>query len=138
MKRVAALAALVLFGACAPGFAADEPVGAAEAAAHAWLGLVDSGNYAQSWSTAARRFRDSIGETQWAARISAVREPLGAVKSRKVDSASFTRSLPGAPDGEYVVIQFGTSFEHKAVATETVTPMKDADGRWHVSGYYIR
>jgi hypothetical protein len=53
-------------------------------------------------------------------------------------SAKFARSLPGAPDGEYVVIQFTTSFDGKAVATETVTPMKDPDGHWRVSGYYIR
>jgi hypothetical protein len=46
--------------------------------------------------------------------------------------------MPGAPDGEYSVIQFATSFRHKAAATETVTLMKDSDGRWRVSGYYIR
>jgi hypothetical protein len=36
------------------------------------------------------------------------------------------------------VIQFSTSFERKGAATETVTPMKDADGQWRVTGYYIR
>ncbi len=44
----------------------------------------------------------------------------------------------GAPDGEYVVIQFETSFEHKRSAIETVTPMMDRDGKWRVSGYYIK
>ena len=47
-------------------------------------------------------------------------------------------SLPGAPDGEYVVIQFDTSFTNKKVAVETVTPMKDEDGIWRVSGYYVK
>ena len=46
--------------------------------------------------------------------------------------------MPGAPDGEYVVIQFETSFENKKHAIETVTPMMDKDGTWRVSGYYIR
>jgi ribosomal protein S17E len=37
-----------------------------------------------------------------------------------------------------VVIQFKTSFEHNPDAVETVTPMKDSDGQWRVSGYYIK
>lgn len=61
-----------------------------------------------------------------------------AMKARKVKSATFTRTLPGAPDGEYVVIQFESQFENKAAAIETVTPMRDKDGAWRVSGYYIR
>lgn len=138
MKRIAAIAALVLLGSWAQGFSADEPVAAAEAAARAWLVLVDHGSYAQSWSSAAKHFRDSVAQSQWESQVSAVRGPLGAVKSRRVASATFARSLPGAPDGEYVVIQYATSFEHKAEATETVTPTREADGQWHVTGYYIR
>jgi ribosomal protein S17E len=46
--------------------------------------------------------------------------------------------LIGAPDGEYIVIQFETSFENKKAAIETVTPMMDKDWRWRVSGYYIK
>jgi hypothetical protein len=114
------------------------PEAEAQTAARAWLGLVDAGSYPQSWSAAAPPFRASIPQAQWVSRISAVRGPLGAVKSRDLSSAKFARSLPGAPDGEYVVLEFRTSFEHKAEATEMVTPMKDSDGHWRVSGYYIR
>ena len=67
-----------------------------------------------------------------------VRVPLGKLLSRKVKSAAYHTSLPGAPDGRYVVIQFETSFENKQSAIETVTPMADPDGQWRVSGYYIR
>jgi hypothetical protein len=58
--------------------------------------------------------------------------------SRKLKSKKYTTSLPGAPDGKYVVIQYETSFEHKKSAIETVTPMLDKDGKWRVSGYYIK
>jgi hypothetical protein len=68
----------------------------------------------------------------------AVRGPLGNAVSRNLLSRQYTTTLPGAPDGEYVVIQYETSFENKKVAVETVTPMKDADGHWRVSGYYIK
>jgi len=46
--------------------------------------------------------------------------------------------MPGAPDGEYVVIQYETEFEKKASAVETVTPERDKNGTWRVSGYYIK
>jgi hypothetical protein len=139
MKLLTSVATIaVLIGASLQTSVADTPEAAAEAAAQTWLGLLDAGDYAKSWDTSARYFRNSVPQSQWVSRVSAVRGPLGAVKSRRVASAKFARSLPGAPDGEYVVITFSTSFEHKAEAAETVTPMKDADGQWRVSGYYIK
>ncbi|MGA7319684.1 MAG: DUF4019 domain-containing protein, partial [Candidatus Sulfotelmatobacter sp.] len=66
------------------------------------------------------------------------RDPLGKMLSRKLKSATYTTTLPGAPDGEYVVIQYESGFEHKQSAVETVTPMLDKDGKWKVSGYYIK
>jgi hypothetical protein len=139
MKLLASLATLaVLIGASLQASVADTPEASAEAAAQSWLGLLDARDYSKSWDTSARIFRGSLPQSQWVSRVSAVRGPLGAVKSRHVVSAKFARSLPGAPDGEYVVIEFSTSFEHKAEATETVTPMKDPDGQWRVSGYFVR
>ncbi len=70
--------------------------------------------------------------------LNAARKPLGALKSREVKSKQYQTSLPGAPDGQYVVIQFTTSMENKNSAVETVTPMLDKDGKWKVSGYYIK
>ena len=128
----------VLTTASAQGSNAETPEAAAEAAARVWLGLVDAGDYAKSWVTGARYFRNSVLEAQWVTSVARVRGSLGGLKSRRLVSAKYTRSLPGAPDGEYVVIQFATSFEKRPQATETVTPMKDRDGRWRVSGYYIR
>ena len=58
--------------------------------------------------------------------------------SRTIGSKSFATELPGAPDGQYVVIQFHTAFEHKRSGIETVTPMLESDGVWRVSGYYFK
>jgi hypothetical protein len=133
---LATLAALVLLS---PFLArAEQPDKAAESAALAWLAIVDAGEYAKSWTTASEYFRSRIPRDQWVAAVSGARSPLGSLKSRHSVSSKWVHSLPGAPDGEYVVIQFSSSFDKKAEATETVTPMKEADGTWHVSGYYIR
>lgn len=107
-------------------------------AAEAWLALVDAGKYAESWKTAAPYLKSVVKEKKWLATMAPVRNPLGKVISRKLKSAEFTRELPGAPDGQYVVIQFTTEFANKTSAIETVTPMKDKDGLWRVSGYLIK
>jgi hypothetical protein len=137
MRVAVGLAILAVLVACSPP-ASNQGTREAEVAARTWLALVDAADYAQSWDTAAQYFRNWIPQSQWVSRLSAARGPLGGLRSRQLSSSRFARSLPGAPDGEYVVLRFSTSFEHKAAATETVTPMKDPDGQWRVSGYYIR
>lgn len=116
----------------------DGEEAAAIKAADAWLKLVDSAQYAESWEAAAPLFKDAVTEQQWATQVGAVRKPLGAVESRTLKSAVPATSLPGAPDGHYVVIQYDTVFAHKARAVETVTPMLDNAGQWRVSGYFVR
>ena len=107
-------------------------------AAEEWLVLIDAKNYGKSWDEASELFKKSITKEMWEQSIKAVRPALGDLISRSVKSAEYATSLPGAPDGEYVVIQFSTSFKNKKSAIETVTPMKDPDGKWRVSGYYIK
>jgi len=104
----------------------------------AWLALTDSAKYAESWNGASTLFKTAITKADWEKAIRATRAPLGALKSRTLKSATFARTLPGAPDGEYVVIQYETAFENKASAVETITPMLDRDGSWRISGYYIK
>ncbi len=67
-----------------------------------------------------------------------MRKPLGQILARTPMGAKRVHELPGAPDGDYVVIQFRTSFSNKKSVVETVTPMKDGARGWRVSGYYIR
>jgi len=106
--------------------------------AETWLALVDNKQYEQSWQSAAKVMRNAVPKEQWAAAMGSARGPLGKLVSRRVSSATYRTSLPGVPDGKYVVIQFATSFEQKKEAVETVTPMQEEDGVWRVSGYYIR
>jgi hypothetical protein len=110
---------------------------AAVISAQECLGLIDADKYLESWNEAADLFRNSISQEQWAKTLQAVRKPLGKLVERKVSTKTFQTSLPGAPDGEYVVIQFETVFKNKKTAIETVTPMMGKDGQWRVSGYFI-
>jgi len=133
---------LVIVGLILSGGAAIEIVSeketAALSAAENWLATVDAGKYAVSWKEAAAFLKNAVKPEQLELSMKATRQPLGKLISRKMLTKSYKTSLPGAPDGEYVVIQFGTSFENKKTAIETVTPMLDKDGKWRVSGYYIK
>ncbi|HNQ84930.1 MAG TPA: DUF4019 domain-containing protein [Deltaproteobacteria bacterium] len=128
-------ACIMLAGTTLP---AAEPIeGKAVEAALQWLALVDKGDYAGSLKESADYFKGAIREEQWKQAMEGVRGPLGKALGRTLKTAEHRTSLPGAPDGDYVVIQFETSFENKGSAVETVTSMLEKDGTWRVAGYYI-
>jgi hypothetical protein len=121
-----------------PAWAADREETVAIKNAESWLALVDREKYGESWDAAAKLFQDNVARDTWRDALGAARGPLGKPVARRVKSAEIRTSLPGAPDGKYVIIQFDTSFEHKKSAVETITPMQEADGSWKVSGYFIK
>lgn len=129
---------MVFLAANAANAANEEAIGKATEAANRWLALTDAGEGAKSWKGAASLFQAGVPQARWEQSLVAARGPLGALKERKVSSARYSKTLPGAPDGEYVVIQFSSRFANKASAVETVTPMREKDGSWKVSGYYVK
>ncbi len=137
MKRYSYLVLAVCLALVTVAFPQDKTK-AAETAAEAWLKFVDSGDYSQSWQDASSLFKAAVTEKDWERQLSGARLPLGALISRKLTSAEYKTEVPGAPDGQYVVIKYETSFANKKSAVETVTPMLDKDGKWKVSGYFIR
>ncbi len=134
---IVSVAAVLLLATRAPADESAE-VAKAQEAAKSWLALIDAAKYGESWDGAAALFKGALPRAQWESAAKAAREPLGKLGERKLKSATFAHSLPGVPDGEYVVIQFDTRFANKAAAIETITPMHEKDGSWKVSGYYIR
>ena len=108
-----------------------------EQAVQSWLQLVDSGDYSASWREAASPFKNQVAEANWVSAVIAAREPFGSLVSRKIQESNYETTLPGVPDGQYVVMKFEAVYEKKASATEVVTSMLDGD-EWRVAGYYIR
>jgi serine/threonine protein kinase len=108
------------------------------ASAQPWLVEIDGGNYEQSWKEAAAFFQAAVTESGWESAMNVYRKPLGGMKSRKLLEAQEAESLPGAPDGKYVVMKFDTSFAVKKTAVETVTFMREKDGTWKAAGYIIK
>ena len=135
------LCAAALVASFAPGCGKKAGVGAekvATSAAQTWLAEIDNGEYGPSWQKASVFFQNALTEEKWKAALEAVRKPLGDLVSRKLKSAKATAELPGAPAGQYVVMQFETSFANKKSAIETVTFMLEKDGQWKAAGYFIK
>ncbi|MHB1349674.1 MAG: DUF4019 domain-containing protein [Desulfobulbus sp.] len=107
-------------------------------AAESFLLLLDTGQYGQSWDSAADLFKKQVPKETWIRQLSGLLPPVGVIKNRTITSAEYRTELAGAPDGQYVVIRYRSSFTNKESAVETVTPMLDADGHWRVSGYFLQ
>jgi hypothetical protein len=120
------------------GDSAGVAVAAAQTAASSWLRLVDRGQVGESWDSAASPFRGAVARPAWTAAVGTARKPFEPLGARTLLSASLQTKLPGAPPGEYVVLQYRTKAAGGRTVVETITPMKEPDGRWRVSGYYIR
>lgn len=114
-----------------------EQMSAAQKAAASWLAVVDAGNYALSRHLAAAIFQQRVTLEQVENSIQRFRTQLGQLNSRKLDSISYTKTLPDAPDGEYVILQYNSAFEQQKSARETIVLTKEKDGQWRVGGYFI-
>lgn len=113
----------------------------AKIAVERWFSLLDKGKYAETWSELAPFAQKAVTKKKWVTSLNWVYRGLGKATSREQLSATYYNSLPGAPEGEYVILTFKTTFKNKedtTEATETITPMKCKDGKWRVSGYYVK
>lgn len=138
MKRIlipllAAAAFLAL-----PVSAQDDPrIAFGLEAAETWLELTDLHYYDASWDQSAASFQAAVPRARWLTGIAKLREPLGKMISRTPSSARFAESVAGAPNGEYVTIEYDSEFENKKDAVETVTTRHEKDGTWKVMGYQL-
>lgn len=136
MKLRILVLALAAAAVSVPARAQDSPEKAAQAAAEKWLAVVDAGNYGQAWDEAASAFKAALTKEQWIDAVGKARGVFGKLESRKALGARLVHELPKAPPGDYVVLHYEAKFPGVA-ADEIITPMKEADGAWKVSGYYI-
>jgi hypothetical protein len=111
---------------------------AGQTAAHAWLLLLDRKDWGTAWDASSLMFRQSVPLPAWMDEIPKLREPFGALVEREPVDATYKKTLPGRPDGDYVTVLFASRFANKADAQETVTAVRESDGRWRVTGYTAR
>ena len=118
-----------------PAFAAQpdaETLDGLEDIARDWLALVDAQQWSSSHAAGAQVFREFVEPQDFGTMVSDVRDPLGAVVERRLDTFA---SVSGPP-GKFRTVIFATDFAGRKGVKETVTLVLD-DGDYKVSGYWI-
>ena len=118
--------------------AQDAQTSTVQSIARAWLALTDRDDAAASYETAGTKFKSTMTRDRWIETLAQERAPRGAVERRSVFKTDFVMSFPGAPEGNYAIVLFRTSFATRSDSSETVTLEREPDGNWRVVGYFIR
>lgn len=113
-----------------------------EGSARTWLALIDNEKYADAWQQASPLLQKKTSQQEWIKTIAELRKPLGTTNARYIATANSAKSLPGFPDGDYVILQFYTTFSGKGLALEAITLVKSNDTTdsedWKIVEYSMR
>ena len=121
-----------------PGPPVDPPPDPTDIAREAveWLSLIDAGSYAEAYDAASGLLKENVTRNEFVTAYQEGRSLLRTVRSRVFRSATPATTLPGAPDGDYVVFEFDADYEQKENAVERVTTALEA-GTWRVAGHWV-
>lgn len=111
---------------------------AARDTAEAWLALHDAGKHEQTWNELASPVKGRLSPEQWRLSMELAGSGTGSLVSRSFEKSLYSESLPGVPDGSYVVVTYRSRFEKRDETSEIVAVALDTDGRWRVCGYHVR
>jgi hypothetical protein len=110
---------------------------AAERQALGFLGYLDHERFADSYAYTGMLIRSQLDRNAFAKQLEKARAGTGALLSRELTHASYATTVPGAPEGQYVVLEYNAAFANRQEAVETLT-LSLAKGYWRVNGYYIK
>jgi hypothetical protein len=103
-----------------------------------WLALLDSGKTGAAWDVGSPYLKSVVTRAKWIDGITSARKPYGEFVKRTPTKFARSHSMPGAPDGDYSIIEFETEFAYGKRASEHIIWMLGEREVWSVSGYFIR
>ena len=110
---------------------------AAQRQALGFLGYLDHGRFADSYAYTGMLIRSQLDRDAFASQVEKARAGTGTVQSRELIDAGYSTTVPGAPEGQYVVLHYHSSFANRPDTVETLT-LAMAKGYWRVDGWYIK
>jgi len=78
-----------------------------------------------------------VDQATWSTQVKSVRDDCGDLVSRKVVKVDPRKSLPGVPDGDYILLTYQSDFAEETQLTETLVLTLEKD-HWRAAGYFIR
>ncbi len=88
--------------------------------ADSFLILLDQGRYDDAWHAMSAHFQSLNNQGQWQSRQQTIHAAYGVLSSRQLRRISYRQSYSLSPDGQYVLVQFQSSYTNKADTIETV------------------
>jgi len=108
----------------------------AEAAARAYLSMIDRKEYEQTWKLVGPALRSQTSKFAWVNTLKVTRKALDPGKKRNLEGFGFSKQIdPSVPVGEYVLVQFN-EIAGAVTTTEKVVMQKD-QSKWKIIGYFI-
>ena len=77
---------------------------AAQRQALGFLGYLDQGRYADSYDYTGMLIRNQADRTSFAQQLQTARAGVGALQQRTLNDVTYSTTVPGAPQGQYVVL----------------------------------
>ena len=106
-------------------------------AAKKWLELLDTDKAGLAWDNASKQLKSVVKRDQFVAQMRGVRKPLGKLQSREAVKFGRANELPGAPAGDYALIEFEAKYKNGKLAEQVVWSIEEGD-IWRVAGYFYR
>ncbi len=113
-------------------------------AGNAFLKLIDHGQYDDSWDACASTIKNTITKSSWDTVMKINRARFGTLVSRKLESAQAAITVPGSPEGQYVILEYKGSFNLRKSEGTTTKPTTETvvitneNGKWLGYQYSIR
>jgi hypothetical protein len=102
-----------------------------------WLALVDGGTAGAAWDLASKQLKSTVTRAKFVAAVREVRKPLGKLESRTAERFARAHELPGAPQGDYAIIEYAAKFAKGKLQEQLVWTIEEGDV-WRVAGYFYR
>ena len=103
-----------------------------------WLALIDAGKAGDAWDLSSKQLKSAVTRAKFIEGIRDARRSLGKLEARTAERFARAHQMPGAPDGDYVIIEYSARFaQGKQLQEQLVWAIDDGD-IWRVAGYYYR
>jgi hypothetical protein len=133
--RALFIAVSVLCAGCSQGTRRSGVPAGAQAALNTSLEDIDAGRYEKLYHEAADEWRNAATLDESKETFQRLREKLGNVKTRSLQSAREEQTSTAPIKGHSAIIVYQTSFD-RGEGMETVT-LLEHDGRWYLARYFV-
>jgi uncharacterized protein DUF4019 len=103
-----------------------------------WLALIDGGNAGAAWDLSSKQLKSSVTRDKFIEGMRDARKSLGKLEGRTAERFARSHQLPGAPEGDYAIIDYTARFaQGKKLQERLVWSIEEGD-IWRVAGYEYR